>query len=113
MRNIKNLIYQISAVLIIISAVIYISLPQVASWIMVVSVVIFSVITLKTPYPGKSIRGRRLFGMQVISCFIMLAAAYLMFMRDNIWPLAMLLSTVLLLYTSIFIPKEIKREGLV
>lgn len=110
MRNIKDLLYKVSAMLILLAAVLYLQTPYISSWIMIVSVVVFSVITMKTPYPGRSIRGKRLFGMQVISCFIMLAAAYLMYMGDNLWALAMLVGTIILLYASVFIAKELKKE---
>ncbi len=110
MRKSKELLYKVSAVLILLSAVLYIEVPTVASWIMIVSVVVFSIITMKSPYSGQSIRGKRLFGMQIISCFIMLAASYLMYLGDNLWALAMLIATVILFYTSIFIPKELEKE---
>ncbi len=111
MRYYKQLLYKISAVLILASAALYISSPIIASWIMIVSVVIFTGITLSTPYPGNSLRGKRLFNMQIVSCLFMLAAAYLMFTQDNLWALSMLAGTIFLLYTSIFIPKELKKEG--
>lgn len=110
MRNLKDLFYKVSAVLILISAVLYLTSPLIASWIMVFSVVVFTSITLSSPYPGKSLRGKRLFNMQILSCVFMLAAAYLMFTSNNLWPLAMLAGTVFLLYTSIFIPIELKNE---
>ncbi len=112
MRDLKDILYKVSAILILASAVLFLSLPQIASWIMIGSVVLFTGITLSSPYPGKSIRGKRLFNMQVLSCVMMLVASYLMYISNNIWALAMLVATILLLYSSIFISKELKKEGI-
>lgn len=111
MRNFKGILHQISAVFILASAILYLSNPIVASWIMIVSVSIFTGLVFSSPYPGKSLRGKRLFNMQILSCIFMLVAAYLMFQQNNLWALAMLAGTVFLLYTSIFIPKELDKEG--
>lgn len=111
MRVFKSRLYQVSAVLILVSAVLYLSFPKIASWVMIASVVVFTGITLSTPYPGSSIRGKRLFNMQIMSCIMMLAASYLMFSHNNLWALVMFIGTILLLYTSVFIPKELKKEG--
>lgn len=111
MRSIKDVLYRISGLLILVSAALYLFEPKISSWIMMLSVSVFTGITLSTPYPGNSIRGKRLFNMQIISCIIMLVAAYLMFTFNNLWALAMFIGTILLLYTSVFIPKELKKEG--
>lgn len=75
-----------------------------------ICVALFSVITVTTPYPGKSIRGKRLFNFQVFSCLFMIVATYLMFRSRNEWVLIMVVGAVLQLYASIVIPKELKNE---
>lgn len=107
----KNHIYKTSAVLILLSAVLFLVQPVIASWTMAVSVVAFSITTALTPYPGKSIRGRRLFNFQIISCLFMFVAVYLMFTNNNIWSLAMIAAAIFLFYAAIFIPKELEKEG--
>lgn len=111
MSNYKDHIYKISAVLILLSAMFFFSHPEVASWTMAASVVVFSITTALTPYPGKSIRGKRLFNFQIISCLLMFVSVYLMFANNNAWPLAMIIAAIFLLYAAVFIPKELKKEG--
>lgn len=112
MRNSKETIYQISAIFILASAVLYLFEPIVAPWIMAVSVFVFTIITAKTPYPGKSLRGKRLFSFQVFACVLMAIATYLMFRNSNLWSLAMIIGAVFLLYSVIMIPKELEKENL-
>ncbi len=110
MHNSKETIYQISGILILISAVLYLFTPSVAPWIMAVSVLAFSAVTALSPYPGKSIRGKRLFNFQVVSCVLMIVATYLMFRNNNLWALLMIIGAVFLLYSGIMIPRELNKE---
>ncbi|MEA4904576.1 MAG: hypothetical protein VB098_00810 [Petrimonas sp.] len=110
MHNSKETIYQISGILILISAVLYLFVPSVAPWIMAVSVLAFSAVTALSPYPGKSIRGKRLFNFQVVSCVLMIVATYLMFRNNNLWALLMIIGAVFLLYSGIMIPRELNKE---
>jgi len=101
---------RISGIVILLSAVLYLFLPSVAPWILAFAVALFSVITVTTPYPGKSIRGKRLFNFQVFSCLLMVVATYLMFRQRNEWVLAMVAGAVFQFYASIVIPKELEKE---
>ena len=106
----KNIIFKVAASLILIAAILYYFMPTVAAWIMVFSTVTFSVMTAKNPYPGKSIRGKRLFGFQAFACMLMVVSSYLMFQQHNEWVLTMIVAAFLLLYSSIVIPRELERE---
>ncbi|MDI9603937.1 MAG: hypothetical protein QM305_01215 [Bacteroidota bacterium] len=110
MRKVKDIVYRLSGILILFSALLYLFEPVVASWIMAVSVVAFTVVTVTTPYPGKSLRGRRLFNFQVIACLLMIVSAYLMFKQRNEWPLFMIIGAILLLYSTILMPKVLESE---
>lgn len=99
-----------SGILILFSAILYMFSPEIAPWIMSISVLIFSLITMTNPYPGKSIRGKRLFNFQVFSCLLMIAATYLMFRNRNEWALVMILGAFFMLYAVIAIPKELDKE---
>lgn len=107
----KNLLYNISGVLILFSALLYMFYPGIAPWIMAFSVVLFSVVTVTSPYPGKSIRGKRLFNLQILSCLLMIVATYLMFKNRNEWVLVMVSGAVFLLYSSFVLPKELDKEN--
>jgi hypothetical protein len=46
----------------------------------------------------------------VISCALMMVAAYLMFRKNNLWVLSMLSGAIFLLYSGIMIPRELRKE---
>jgi hypothetical protein len=110
MHRVKDVLFRISGVLILFSAVLYLFVPVVAPWIMAFSAPVFTVITLTNPYRGKSLRGRRLFNFQLLSCLLMIAATWLMFRERNEWALAMITGAVFLLYTAVMIPRELEKE---
>ena len=108
--NIKEIIYKASALLILVFTIAHSFLPEIAVWGMVLSVSLFTAITLTHPYPCKSIRGKRLFNLQVISCLLMLVATFLMYKEFNEWPVLLLISAILLFYSSIVLNKELEKE---
>lgn len=108
--NIKSLLYKASAILILIFTIVYSFKPTIAVWGMVVGVGLFSAITLTNPYPGNSIRGKRLFNFQVIACLLLIVATFFMYKGRNEWPVFLLISAILLLYSSIVIQKELDKE---
>lgn len=110
MQNLKSIILKISASAILLSAFSYMFAPQIAAWTMVVGVCAFSSVIASTPYSGKNIRGKRLFGIQLIACALMFVACYLMFQARNEWALPMIIAAILLFYTAIVIPKELSKE---
>jgi|SRR5690554_3711611 Na+-translocating ferredoxin:NAD+ oxidoreductase RnfD subunit len=110
MQSSKDMLLRISGIVILLSAALHLIVPAVAPWIMTFAVALFSVITVTTPYPGKSIRGKRLFNFQVFSCLLMVVATYLMFRQRNEWVLLMVAGAVFQLYASIVIPKELEKE---
>lgn len=110
MHRVKDVLFRVSGILILFSAVLHLSMPTVAMWVMAFSVAVFTVVTLTSPYPGKSIRGKRLFNFQVFSCILMIVATYLMFRERNEWVLAMLVGAIFLLYAALMIPRELEKE---
>lgn len=108
--NIKEILYKASAILILIFTVVYSFQPTIAVWGMVVGVSLFSAITVTNPYPGKSIRGKRLFNFQVFACVLMVVATFLMYKQRNEWPVLLLISAIFLFYSSIVLNKELEKE---
>ena len=53
MNKIKDTVFRISGVIILLAAAGYRFMPTVVPWIMGVGVITFTVITILTPYPGK------------------------------------------------------------
>ena len=111
MHKPKETVCRISGIAILLSAVLYLFAPSVAPWIMAVSVLAFSAVTVLSPYPGKSFRGKRLFNFQVISCVLMIVGAYLMFRKNNLWALSMMIGALFLLYSGVMISRELHKEG--
>lgn len=109
--NIKSILYKASAILILVFTVLYSFQPMIAVWGMVASVSLFSAITVTNPYPGKSIRGKRLFNFQVFACVLMVVATYLMYKERNEWPVLLLVSAIFLLYSSFVLEKELEKEN--
>lgn len=108
--NIKSILYKISGLLILVFTIGYSFIPKVSVWGMVMSVSLFSAITLSTPYPGKSIRGKRLFNFQVIACLLMVVATFLMYKERNEWPVLLLISAIFLFYSAFALQKELDKE---
>ncbi len=105
-----KIIYKASAVLILIAAVAYLFFPYYASWMMAIGVFAFSITTVISPYPGRSVRGKRLHNFQIFSCMLMFVAVYFMFESNNLWALAMLIASVFLIYSSSLIYGEYEKE---
>lgn len=106
----KDTVFKISALLILLAAVIYLFNPFVAACAMAVGVIGFGFGVFTTPYPGKSMRGKRLASIRVFGVVAMAVATYLMYEQMNEWVVAMLIGAVLTLYTAIILPREYERE---
>ncbi|MDR1810553.1 MAG: hypothetical protein LBR34_09175 [Prevotella sp.] len=106
----KDILYPVSAMLILAAAVIYYFFPDAAGYIMVAGVAGFAAVTFTSPYPGKSLRGKRLFNIQVFAVLLMFVSAYLMYEQMNQWVITLLLAAVFTLYSSALIPGELEKE---
>lgn len=107
----KDFVFKLSAILILIAACTYLFNPIVASYIMIIGVIGFVVTTFMTPYPGKSIRGKRLYNIQILGVACMVMSTYLMYSQLNEWVVPMLIAGILLSYTSIMLPKIYDKEN--
>ncbi len=61
--KLKNTFFQVSAILILVAAVVYSFYPVVAKYMLAVGAAGFAAITFTSPYPGKSIRGGNVFSI--------------------------------------------------
>ena len=108
--KLKNLFFQTSAIIILIAAVLYSFEPTVAKYMLAIGVAGFAVITFTSPYSGKSIRGKRLFNIQILGVILMAVSAFLMFKDMGDWVVTLLIAAVITLYCSIVLPKVYKQE---
>lgn len=110
MNKTKDFIFKLSALLILVAVISYLFNPVIAAYIMILGVIGFGITTFMTPYPGKSLRGKRLFSIQVSSIIFMAISAYLMFTQKNEWVITMLAAAFLLLYTTFMLSRELDKE---
>lgn len=106
----KNTIFQISALLILLAAILFSFSVEMAKYSMIIGVIGFGAITFTSKYPGKSIRGKRLFNIQIFAVLFFAVSAYLMFVDMHEWVITLLIGTVLTLYSSIMLPRVYKKE---
>lgn len=106
----KNIIFQISAILILVAATLFNFLPHIAPYIMVAGVAGYGAVIFTTGYPGKSLRGKRLFNFQILAVVLMAVSNYLMFMNMGEWIYALLAAAILTLYCAIMLPRVYKKE---
>jgi len=106
----KDFIFKASAILILIAAVVYLFNKTAASYTMIIGAAGFAVTTFLTPYPGKSVRGKRLYNIQIFGILFMVMSTYMMFIQRNEWPVLMLISAILILYASYLLPKIYQKE---
>lgn len=108
--KIKNIFFKISAILILLSAIVYAFAPLVAKYAIIIGAAGFTATTFTTPYPGKSLRGKRLFNMQVFAAILMVVSAYLMFVDMKEWVVTLLIAALLTLYSTIVLSITYKKE---
>lgn len=108
--KIKNIIYQVSALLIILAAVVHSFDVVIAKYSLIVGAIGFVSMTFLTPYPGKSIRGKRLFNIQVFAAILIAIGAYLMYNDNEGWVVVLLIAAVQTLYCAIMLPRAYKDE---
>ena len=108
--KLKNILFQVSAILILLAAIIYYFQPEIAKYILIAGAVGYTAITFTTPYPGKSIRGKRLFNITVLAALLMCVSAYLMFVNITGWVVTILIAAILTLYSTIAMSMEYKKE---
>jgi len=106
----KDFVFKASAILILIAATVYLFNPLVASYIMIVGVAGFTITTFFTPYPGKSLRGKRLYNIRIFGIIFMVMSTYLMYIHRNEWVVLMLIAAFLTLYSAILLPKVYQQE---
>lgn len=109
-QKLKDILFQISAIAILVAAILHNFDTAVAKYIMIAGAVGFTAITLTSPYPGKSLRGKRLFNIRIFSALLMCVSAYLMFANMNGWVVTLLIAALLTLYCAIAIPMVYKKE---
>lgn len=108
--KIKNIIYQLSAILIVLAAIAHSFDTTVAKYAMIIGVTGFALTTFTTPYPGKSLRGKRMFNIQVFAVLLMAVATFLMFIDYSGWVVILLVAALQTLYCAVILPRIYAKE---
>ena len=106
----KNILFQRAAIVILIAAVMFNFLPDIAPYVMTAGVAGFGAVVFTTGYPGKSLRGKRLFNFQILAVVLMAVSTYLMFAKMGEWLYTLLAAAILTLYCAIMLPRVHKKE---
>lgn len=109
-QKVKNIVYQISSILIVAGVVVYLISKNIAPYLTGVGVIGYLISLFLNPYPGTSFRGKRLTTIQFIGGLVMGVATYFMFIQSNIWILFMFVAAIITLYCSFMIPRVWKKE---
>ncbi|MDO5571068.1 MAG: hypothetical protein Q4F97_06330 [Bacteroidales bacterium] len=110
-ESFNNFLYKISSIAILISAALYILFPAIMPYIFAVAAAGYAISKLNSRYLGTNLRIKRLFRMQKLSGFAMIAASYLMFKPHNQWIPLLLIAAFIELYSSYAIAHEEKKEN--
>ena len=110
-NKIKDLIFKIAAILIVLAAAFYSFDPVIASYTMIGASLVYIICVFTSRYAGKSLRGKRLYNINVFGAIFMGVSAYLMYEHNNKWPLILLIAAALTLYSTLMLSKVIKEES--
>lgn len=105
-----NIVFKIGAILIVLAAVCYSFDTTVASYMMIVGAVFYIISVFTSRYSGPSLRGKRLYNINVFGAIATGVAAYLMYIQDLRWALALFIAAILTLYANYMLDKVIKKD---
>lgn len=108
MTGFKTYLFYICAVLLIISASLYITENKYIPYIYAISGAGVAVTFLTNPYRGNNLRLKRLNIQQTIAAILLPVSSYLMFQERNEWFITLFISAILQLYVAIIRKREEK-----
>lgn len=107
--KLKTYLFYASAILLVISAALYITGNKYVPYVYAVSGAIVAVACLSNPYRGDSLRLKRLNIQQAIAAILLPVSSYLMFLKRNEWFITLFVSAFLLLYVTFIKSREEKK----
>lgn len=111
MNKFKEYLFYVSAVLLVLSAALYITEWAFIPYIYAVASAGVAVPYLTAFYEGNNIRLKRLRFMEIIAAILLPVSSFFMFQHKNEWFICLLISAFLQLYTTIVKDKEMKKEN--
>ncbi len=104
----KSYLFYVSAILLLLSAALYIVDQKIIPYIYAVASAGVAVVYLTSPYKGENKRVKRLNVQEAIAAILLPFSSYLMFKNQNEWVLFLAISAILQLYVAIVKGKELK-----
>ncbi len=106
----NNILYIVSAVIILISTALYFKFPEIMRLSFSVAAAGLAVSRLSYQYKGENLRIKRLHRLQKLAPLFLIYASYLMYKPHNQWIPLLLAAAAIELYTTLMIEREEKKE---
>ncbi|MDO4779659.1 MAG: hypothetical protein Q3992_01385 [Bacteroides sp.] len=112
MKNLLNAFMFIGALMVVVGAAAYITKWEYAKYIFTVGAGMYALYVVNTPIAVQTATTRRLRVQQIFGALgLIVTGLFMITTRGNEWIAALLVSAILILYTAIRIPQEIKKEN--
>ena len=105
-RQIRNYIFMFSAILTLAGAALFITDRVYAPYVFAIGAAGIAVCFMTAPYKDIGFRRRRLHRMNVMAGVSMVASSVMMFKERMEWVVFLLISSILILYTSLVSPRK-------
>ncbi|MCL2651057.1 MAG: hypothetical protein FWD60_08560 [Candidatus Azobacteroides sp.] len=105
----KNYLFYISAILLLLSAALYITGWPVIPYVYAVASAGVAIVYLTSPYRGENIRLKRLNAQEAIAAVLLPFSSYCMFKEKNEWVIFLAISAVLQFYVA-FIKGKVQEK---
>ena len=109
-EKIASVLFACSAAVLLLGAILYNFTPVVAPFVFSVGVLGIIVARVLTAYSGNDFRMKRLYWILYVGTMMYIVTAYFMFMHNQNWVIALLISAVIELIVSLRIPKQAKHS---
>lgn len=109
-KKIKTLIFQVGAIIILLSVFFYLELPKIAPFTMAIGSLGFIFATFSNRYEGNSLKGKRFYNLIVYAAILMAVATVLMFYKLWFWIPILIIAAILTIIGTLGIPKDKKNS---
>ena len=107
----KDILFKIAAIFIVLATIYYSFNPVIASYIMIGASAIYIICVFTSRYMGESLRGKRLYNINVFGAILMGVSSYLMYRHDRLWALLLFIAAILTIYATLMLSKVIKEDS--
>lgn len=114
----KKILFYLGGTLLVVGAVLPTLLPAAAPWTLALGALLFAPIQIMERYEGRNVIIRHLRRQQILGALLLVVAAMLLFcshfeikpFRGNEWMIALVIATILEVYTAFRIGAEEEKE---